>query len=48
MLRTVYQNVRANDNNISIRLIDGECNIYTIQNAKMVQRNVDNIMDALR
>ena len=48
LLRTIYQNANGADNNISIGLIDGECNIYTIQNAKMVKRSVESSKDVIR
>jgi hypothetical protein len=37
-----------NDNNNSIRLIDDECNIYTMAIAKIVRRATDKKTDLMR
>src|SRR5437016_5739899 len=48
LLRIIKQKVTVKDINTSIRLIDDECNIYTIVNAKMVKRRHDIMIDIIR
>ena len=42
------KNEVKNDNNNSIRLIDDECNIYTIAIAKIVRRAIEKMIDFIR